>query len=84
MKRALEINCYTYICFHIINNNSALSTVSSSENAKAWAAELLKTLNRDEKYALITYHQLVGVCLYIFVRPEHADKVRQNMLQMDF
>jgi hypothetical protein len=36
---------------------------------------LLRILNRDEKYALITYQQLVGVCLYVFVRPEHAHKV---------
>jgi hypothetical protein len=51
---------------------------SSSENAKAWAAELLRILNRDDKYALITYQQLVGVCLYVFVRPEHADKAGKH------
>ena len=27
----------------------------SSDNAKQWATELAKTLNRDEKFTLITY-----------------------------
>ena len=48
----------------------------SSENAKAWATELTKTLNRDEKFTLVTYQQLVGVCLYVFVRPELASQIR--------
>lgn len=48
----------------------------SSENAKAWATELTKILNRDEKFTLITYQQLVGVCLYVFVRPEFAPHIR--------
>ena len=33
-----------------------------------WAVELGKTLCRDEKYCLVTFQQLVGVCLYVFVR----------------
>jgi phosphatidylinositol-bisphosphatase len=48
----------------------------SSENAKEWAQELAKILNRDERYTLITYIQLVGVCLYIFVRPSLAGCIR--------
>ena len=73
----------------------------SSDNAKQWATELTKTLNRDEKFTLITYQvrrewycnivsdkcnfvgkfisitqQLVGVCLYVFVRPEHAPHIK--------
>ncbi|XP_059090202.1 synaptojanin-1-like isoform X2 [Tigriopus californicus] len=49
---------------------------ASSENAKSWASELTKTLNRDEKFSLITYQQLVGVCLYVFVRPELAPHIQ--------
>ena len=51
-------------------------TLYSSENAKAWAQELTKILNRDDKFTLLTYQQLVGVCLYVFVRPELAPHVR--------
>ena len=41
---------------------------ASKENGKEWALELAKTLNRDHAYSLVTFHQLVGVCLYVFVR----------------
>ena len=41
------------------------------------ALELGKTLNKEPgKYCLVTFHQLVGVCLYVFVRTELANKIR--------
>ena len=49
---------------------------ASKENAKEWALELGKTLNRDHKYCMVTFHQLVGVCLYVFVRVDIASKIR--------
>jgi phosphatidylinositol-bisphosphatase len=33
-------------------------------------------LSRDRPFALLTYVQLVGVCLYVFIRPELAADVR--------
>jgi len=53
-----------------------LTTNFSSENAKLWAEELQKVLSRDNKFALVTYVQLVGVCLYLFIRPELAPYLR--------
>ena len=50
---------------------------ASKENAKEWALELQKTLNRDHTYSLVTFHQLVGVCLYVFVRPELAGFIKE-------
>ena len=50
---------------------------ASKENAKEWALELQKTLNRDHTYSLVTFHQLVGVCLYVFVRPELAGYIKE-------
>ncbi|KAJ8887136.1 hypothetical protein PR048_013351 [Dryococelus australis] len=47
-----------------------------SENAKAWGEELQKVLSRNHQYVMITYVQLVGVCLYLFVRPEHTPYIR--------
>ena len=32
---------------------------------------------RDHRYCLLTFHQLVGVCLYVFVRTELAPAVRE-------
>ena len=54
---------------------------ASGENAREWAEELAKTLNRDTKYSLVTYQQLVGVCLYVFVRPELAGEIREVLVE---
>ena len=35
-----------------------------------------QVLSRDRPFALLTYVQLVGVCLYVFIRPELAADVR--------
>jgi hypothetical protein len=50
----------------------------SSDNAKSWAQELTKTLNEreGEKFTLVTYQQLVGVCLYVFIRPDLAPHIK--------
>ena len=54
---------------------------ASKEHAKEWAIELGKTLNRDNKYCLLTFHQLVGVCLYVFVRPQLANSIREVVVE---
>ena len=38
----------------------------SSDNAKQWASELAKTLNRDEKYTLVTYQVTSTVVVTYF------------------
>ncbi|PSN48304.1 Synaptojanin-1 [Blattella germanica] len=60
----------------IVDLNASNIMAASSENAKAWAVELQKVLSRDRNYVMITYVQLVGVCLYLFVRPEHTPFIR--------
>lgn len=60
----------------IVDLNASNIMAASSDNAKAWAEELQKVLSRDNEYVLITYQQLVGVCLYLFIRPEHAPYLR--------
>jgi len=37
---------------------------------------LTKILNRDTRFTLVTYQQLVGVCLYVFARPALAPHLR--------
>ncbi|KAK6622419.1 hypothetical protein RUM44_002230 [Polyplax serrata] len=64
----------------IVDLNASNIMAASTENAKAWAEELEKALSRDEKYVLITYMQLVGVCLYLFVREVHAPYIRDVAL----
>ena len=53
----------------IVDLNASNIMAASTENAKAWADELQKVISRDYEYVLVTYQQLVGVCLYIFIRP---------------
>lgn len=60
----------------IVDLNASNIMAASSENAKAWATELQKVLSRDRPFTLLTYVQLVGVCLYVFIRPELAADVR--------
>nr|XP_006812955.1 PREDICTED: synaptojanin-1-like [Saccoglossus kowalevskii] len=55
---------------------------ASTTNQKQWGAELQKTLSRDNKYILVASEQLVGVCLYIFVRPRHAPYIRDVAIDM--
>ncbi len=71
----------TYIVGSAIKKRSVyirIFVAFSSENAKAWAQELTKTLNKDEedKFTLVTYQQLVGVCLYVFIRADLAPHIR--------
>lgn len=50
---------------------------TSSKNRKEWGEELKKVfLGQDEAFALVTSVQLVGVCLYLFVRQSCVDMVR--------
>ncbi|XP_050314325.1 synaptojanin-1 isoform X2 [Anthonomus grandis grandis] len=70
VNRMTPVDIYAIGFEEIVDLNAANIVNSSTENAKAWATELEKVLSRDYPYALLTYQQLVGVCLYVFVRPE--------------
>ena len=48
----------------------------STTNAREWQKELLKTISRDHKYVVLTSVQLVGVILYVFIRPHLAPFIR--------
>ncbi|XKL60981.1 hypothetical protein PGB90_008038 [Kerria lacca] len=54
----------------IVDLNASNIMAASSENATLWAEELQKVLSRDYPYVLLTYVQLVGVCLFIFIRSD--------------
>ncbi|KAJ6664553.1 hypothetical protein lerEdw1_006126 [Lerista edwardsae] len=49
---------------------------ASTTNRKMWGEQLQKALSRTHRYILLTSAQLVGVCLFIFVRPLHAPFIR--------
>ncbi|ODN00591.1 Synaptojanin-1 [Orchesella cincta] len=60
----------------MVDLNASNIIAASSENQKAWAEELGKILNRDNGYCLLSTLQLVGVCLYVFTRPELLPHIR--------
>lgn len=60
----------------IVDLNASNIMAANTDNMKAWADELEKVLSRNQRYVLLTCQQLVGVCLYIFVRPEHTPSIR--------
>lgn len=60
----------------IVDLNASNIMAASTDNAKLWAEELQRVISRDHNYVLLTSQQLVGVCLYIFIRPQHAKYIR--------
>ncbi|KAJ8983083.1 hypothetical protein NQ317_007125 [Molorchus minor] len=70
--KSIPVDIYAIGFEEIVDLNASNIVSSSTENTKAWAVELQKVLSRDRPYVLLTYQQLVGVCLYIYVRPEHV------------
>ncbi|KAM6986805.1 synaptojanin-1 [Aplochiton taeniatus] len=60
----------------MVELNAGNIVSASTTNQKLWAAELQKHLSRDHKYVLLASEQLVGVCLFVFIRPQHAPYIR--------
>jgi phosphatidylinositol-bisphosphatase len=60
----------------IVDLNAGNIVAASTSNQMEWLVELQKTISRDTPYVLVTSVQLVGVCLFLFVRPRHAHSIR--------
>uniref|UniRef100_A0A8C9TZG4 phosphoinositide 5-phosphatase n=1 Tax=Scleropages formosus TaxID=113540 RepID=A0A8C9TZG4_SCLFO len=60
----------------MVELNAGNIVSASTTNQKLWAAELQKNISRDHKYVLLASEQLVGVCLFVFIRPHHAPFIR--------
>nr|XP_022328766.1 synaptojanin-1-like isoform X2 [Crassostrea virginica] len=60
----------------IVDLNASNIMKASTTNAREWQKELLKTISRDHKYVVLTSVQLVGVILYVFIRPHLAPFIR--------
>lgn len=73
---SLPADIYAIGFQEIVDLNASNIVAASTDNAKLWAEELQKTISRDNEYALLTYHQLVGVCLYVFIRSVHIPYIR--------
>uniref|UniRef100_A0A673HXK5 Synaptojanin-1 n=1 Tax=Sinocyclocheilus rhinocerous TaxID=307959 RepID=A0A673HXK5_9TELE len=60
----------------MVELNAGNIVSASTTNQKLWAAELQKNISREHKYVLLASEQLVGVCLFVFIRPQHAQFIR--------
>ena len=57
--------------YHVIS-----FSLNSSTNRREWGAELERILSQNTSYLLLTAEQMVGICLYIFVRPHLVPFIR--------
>lgn len=60
----------------IVDLNASNIVAASTTNQREWLSELQKTISRDHPYVLLTSVQLVGVCLFLFVKPQHGIHIR--------
>ncbi|XP_022656835.1 synaptojanin-1-like isoform X2 [Varroa destructor] len=60
----------------IVDLNASNIVNASTGNQMEWMHELQKSVSRDTKYVCLSSAQLVGVCLFVFARPEHAAFIR--------
>lgn len=73
---------FRYLLNLIYFKTGIFNLTASTTNQKLWAAELQKTISRDYKYVLLASEQLVGVCLFVFIRPQHAPFIRSVKTQL--
>lgn len=71
-----------YLLHFFYFKTGIFNLTASTTNQKLWAAELQKTISRDYKYVLLASEQLVGVCLFVFIRPQHAPFIRSVNVQL--
>ncbi|XP_074852982.1 synaptojanin-1 isoform X2 [Carettochelys insculpta] len=75
-RRSKPIDIFAIGFEEMVELNAGNIVNASTTNQKLWAAELQKTISRDYKYVLLASEQLVGVCLFVFIRPQHAPFIR--------
>lgn len=54
----------------IVDLNASNIMAASSDNADSWCKSLKNILSSKREYVLLTSTQLVGVCLFVFIKPE--------------
>ncbi|XP_035873302.1 synaptojanin-1 isoform X4 [Phyllostomus discolor] len=75
-KRSKPTDIFAIGFEEMVELNAGNIVNASTTNQKLWAVELQKTISRDHKYVLLASEQLVGVCLFVFIRPQHAPFIR--------
>ncbi|XP_056423067.1 synaptojanin-2 isoform X2 [Hyla sarda] len=61
----------------MVELNAGNIVSASTKNRKVWSEQIQKAISRSYRYIMLTSAQLVGVCLFIFVRPYHMPFIRE-------
>ncbi|KAM4042486.1 synaptojanin-2 [Anomaloglossus baeobatrachus] len=61
----------------MVELNAGNIVSASTKNRKVWSEQIQKAISRSHRYIMLTSAQLVGVCLFIFVRPFHMPFIRE-------
>lgn len=57
------------------------------DNIPFWCSEIEEALNKSEKFSLVTYCQLMGICLFVYVKEKLVSFVTQvdsDSIQCEF
>lgn len=84
INRSKVCDVYAVGFQHIINPKLNLTDF---ENIPSWCSEIEETLNKSEKFSLVTYRQLMGICLFVYVKEKFVSFVTQvdsNGIQCEF
>ena len=75
------VSCPLYhaLCSLIFCHAFCILSFSSTQK-KEWGSELQRVISRDHAYVLVTAEQLVGVCLYVFIRIHHLPYIRYFLI----
>ena len=78
LNNADQVDIYAVGFEEMVDLDTKNIVNTSGENARLWCQELLATLNKNtsDQFSLVTYTQLVGVCLYVFIRSKLSAHVR--------
>jgi len=73
---AEPIDIYVIGFQEIVDLNAQNIVASSTQNQRDWLVEIQKTISKNDHYLLVTSVQLVGVCLFVFIRQSIAPFIR--------
>jgi len=74
--RSVQQRCLHACLLNLWCGLHIVSLLSSQANQQAWATELHKTISSKDDYVLLMSEQLVGVCLFIYVRHNLVPHIR--------
>ena len=73
----IAVDIITNSCFSMYPPNVfKFSCCLSAANRLDWGEKLKQVISRDTPYVLLTSEQLVGVCLFVFVRSHLVNDIR--------